>query len=260
MKKYRLIKEYPGSPTLGTEISKANIRYGADHYNFNGGNLNTIILANLVEKHPKYWKEIKEKEYEILQFKSQAGQILNYKENWDKDFFKNNNWSIYSIIRNRDKEVFIIGNLVISKEVPDDEGFIITSFSNHLNNKQSLIFGDFFYICGKGRSAEIYNIIKIKQKLFTTEDGVDIFEGNTYWRISRNLIGAIPIIESRGTFPLSYPGQFLYFSSSDKALVYIDLNAPKYSKQDIINVFDKIGERSFTSNLNISKVVLEKLK
>ena len=57
MKKYKLIKEYPGSPELGTSIDMVT----PDTY-FTYHNSKPIQLKD----YPEYWEEVVEKDYEIL--------------------------------------------------------------------------------------------------------------------------------------------------------------------------------------------------
>ena len=49
MKKFKLIKEYPRSPKLGTEIEIKESE------------------VNTIKTYPEYWQEIIEKKYEILE-------------------------------------------------------------------------------------------------------------------------------------------------------------------------------------------------
>jgi len=66
MKKYKLIKEYPGSPKLDTIIIHKDNSWidpypSVEH--------DQMILIDWVIKYPQYWEEITEKDYEILSFK-----------------------------------------------------------------------------------------------------------------------------------------------------------------------------------------------
>ena len=56
MRKYKLIKEYPGSPELGTICEERN-RNGSFCYYFEGEK-NLGILKNQVENQPEYWQEV----------------------------------------------------------------------------------------------------------------------------------------------------------------------------------------------------------
>ncbi len=57
MKKYKLIKEYPGSPELGTVVDN---RGGFVYFDVNNPNTNNTISQNHVENNPKYWEKITE--------------------------------------------------------------------------------------------------------------------------------------------------------------------------------------------------------
>ena len=59
MKKFRLIREYPGSPKLGTIVEKDE-RYGSHIYKYIESNSNFGVLKYHVEGNPEYWEEIKE--------------------------------------------------------------------------------------------------------------------------------------------------------------------------------------------------------
>jgi len=55
MVEYRLIKEYPGSPKLGTKVN-----YSDKHqiYNYNGGNFYTELPKHQVENLPEFWEKV----------------------------------------------------------------------------------------------------------------------------------------------------------------------------------------------------------
>ena len=57
MKKYKLIKKYPGSPSLGTDIT-------IDEKGYNSLHCDNDLKP---EDHPEFWEEVK-KDYEILSF------------------------------------------------------------------------------------------------------------------------------------------------------------------------------------------------
>jgi hypothetical protein len=52
MKKFKLIKTYPGSPKLGTIAESV---YGSESYTYNEYHL---LSKGSIEDYPKYWKEI----------------------------------------------------------------------------------------------------------------------------------------------------------------------------------------------------------
>lgn len=55
--KYKLIKEYPGSPSLGTEVEQEP---SSKSYFFRSGNKNLCVLNNHVEDNPEYWEKVDE--------------------------------------------------------------------------------------------------------------------------------------------------------------------------------------------------------
>jgi hypothetical protein len=58
MKKFKLIKEYPGSPKFGTEIGKTLKSYKNYSYSEEGWQFG--VLKEHVEDNPEYWEEIKD--------------------------------------------------------------------------------------------------------------------------------------------------------------------------------------------------------
>jgi hypothetical protein len=56
MKKYKLIKKYPGSPSLGTICEERNNKSSFCYY-FEGEK-NLCILKDEVENQPEYWQEV----------------------------------------------------------------------------------------------------------------------------------------------------------------------------------------------------------
>lgn len=55
MSRYELIKEYPGSPFLGTIVEKELI---SKSYFFRSGDKNICVLNNHVEDNPEYWEKV----------------------------------------------------------------------------------------------------------------------------------------------------------------------------------------------------------
>lgn len=55
--KYKLIKEYPGSPELGTEVEKDKI---SKSYFYRCGDKMRVVLNDHVENNPEYWEKVNE--------------------------------------------------------------------------------------------------------------------------------------------------------------------------------------------------------
>ena len=58
MKKFRLIREYPGSPSLGTEVERISKSY--KNYSYSEGNERVCVISEHCEDNPEYWEEIKD--------------------------------------------------------------------------------------------------------------------------------------------------------------------------------------------------------
>lgn len=106
-----------------------------------------------------------------------------------------------------------------------------------------------------GKWAEI-----VKEPLFTTEDGVDIYEGDEYWVIfiyyePKRLIGV-------STIKYTKEGK-KRFSTKEKAQEYLDLNKPQYSKQDIMDAIrngkNNLGPKRVHSADEIIKLIFREL-
>lgn len=81
MKKYKLIKEYPGSPDLGTEVQEHNTKSG-----FYYDEHRTSVLRYHVENQPEYWEEVNDSKWFIVPTR-----------NLQKDFTLFEEWNIYEV-------------------------------------------------------------------------------------------------------------------------------------------------------------------
>lgn len=121
MKKYKLIKEYPGSPKLGSVISKDNHRIDLNDYTTE----DSRYVVYMPNDYPEFWEEIVEKDYEILSFKGVRVKEIDehgayiYDDTikaWfrDKDnlAYLINEYGIESVKRLSDGKVFTVGDKV----------------------------------------------------------------------------------------------------------------------------------------------------
>lgn len=303
-KNYRLIKEYPGSPKLGT-ISE--------------------YTPNFLSQFPEFWEEVVDKDYEILSLVAsekhpqhkKGSKFLHNKDYKFKNMHPTEFWDIYSVKRISDNKIFTIGdmfeNLIIDKMVMSVGGNILTTYKSNCidmvddkviekdyeillvitNNNQHIekvynqdaTFEPYWKIYSVKRLSDsqvftigdmvnsnstiskdypiaefkidnsentiltscystknlsgTYNIrlkhltkVKTRQKLFTTEDGVDIFEGDNLHSVDKNLL----LSEDDGRYTSSSfkPNKnYKYFSTRKAAEEYILLNKPCLSYGDI---------------------------
>lgn len=183
-----------------------------------------------------------EKDYEILSYKFQNniytkkfnGLYTDYQtyilENPEKA-------KIYSVKRLSDGEIFTIGDKFMDGEVNAME----------VVNNEMWIFHN-----GIKPNIKLKEAKKIKTPLFTTEDGVDIFEGDKYFQLALtfkpNFREAIYEEIARSNIKYSYSfkegreqlnksGRY-YFSTREKAEEYALMNKPCLSINDILLMQD----------------------
>lgn len=252
MKKYKLIKEYPGSPKLGTVINVLNEE----------GYTSVAVGHNIYPKrHPEFWEEVVEKDYEILSFtdKKDSNCIVNVykigsKEQQEfsiKNILNNGLWNIHSVKRLSDGEVFTVGD-VVTEKLSNNHNVTIKSIYIHLNkiviavNKGSL-----------NTTVYLSLLEKPKQLLFTTEDGVDIYKGDKAWSIY------IPEMimfhqEVKLYNSTDIHTHHKYFSTKEAAEEYILMNKPCLSIQDVLVNYCWCGA-DFKKSLKDFKIELKSL-
>lgn len=87
MIKYKLIKEYPGSPEIGTVVEKESKIKSDTSYYYREGEKRWCIFNHHVEDNPEYWKKINEYTWYIV-------SEDDYKQ-FDTVLFKK--WNVYEI-------------------------------------------------------------------------------------------------------------------------------------------------------------------
>ena len=213
--KYKLIKEYPGSPKLG--------------YIYNPEQFEEYC------NYTEFWEEVVEKDYEILSL-SFTNNFCYLQKNGEYAYRDTPNttstlkgclsvgWKIHSVNgntkMNKKEEIFTIGdktnNGTISKFEIDSNGVRV-----------------FFEEKPKNYHVSLNSIKHSKQKLFTSEDGVDIFENNTSIYILDKF--TIRHIKHKDFNVISK--HVKYFSKKEKAEEYILLNKPCLSLNDLKQFF-----------------------
>lgn len=95
------------------------------------------------------------------------------------------------------------------------------------------------------------------EKLFTTEDGIDIYKGDTYWFLRKNYEPFIPTIDVAKDINPNFPQiqkhlGFITFSTREKAEEYVYFNKPRFSFKDmekaVMNT-EIISNKKFTIDL-----------
>lgn len=260
MVKYKLIKEYPGSPKLNT------IR----NWDSNAWSDNNDFCENKMfnpSKYPEYWEEVIEKNYEILSFKQDSKTPYlwtNFGINpdcWCKNknnfavtsgytleqILNNPLYSIHSVKRLSDGEIFTIGDTIEFNKHNSFKKYrpkgVISEFKVY---RDTLCFID----NNLKYNAELGIIGNKLKSVFRTEDGVKIYENDkgeiSYWELlipNRNTlksnewrISNAPVV-LKNIIPtpsddLKNVG-VLRFSTKEAAREYVLINKPCLSLKDV---------------------------
>ena len=244
MKQYKLIKKYPGLPENWEEGMILKINDNFLYYIPCDGKYSKVhIYKSMIENYPEFWQLIKEKDYEILSFVclihgTPSAQIFIKKNNdlytWlnvtytFNDLINNKSYAIHSIKRLSDEEKFIIGDKVKTFNLITS----IKSFRILQNNELAIDFDNNI------STTNANNLYKAKQPLFTTEDGVDIYEGDTSYGVRKTDFQIIPVTHHNSMYVYK---NFLEFSTKEKAEEYVLMNKPCLSINNVIDVLKKPG-------------------
>ena len=208
-----------------------------------------------VEPSSEFWMELT---YEILSFKSKFDEFYNPRLQKDGTFLDNplmsqngggaslkwmlneDEYYISSVKRLSDNEVFSIGDKINFRGL----------YGNSSEHKYDTIKGFEFKQDGSlgvryhNGLVGIEKIQKYKEALFTTEDGVDIFEGDEVtWLYTDEL----KIAGTRKADKNMYT-DLKYFSKKEKAEEHILMNKPLLSLNDLLSVW--CSEKDFDAYKN----------
>ena len=157
-------------------------------------------------------------------------------------------YKIHSIKRLSDGEIFTIGDKVVG-------------YNNSIAKIKTIdLVGEISLNIGtdKHEGFSLKNLKKSKQPLFTTEDGVDIFEGDKFYYVKfvqyNNTLGK-PFEIVKGNHPtFKYEPQYeKYFSTKVKAEEYILLNKPCLSYNEILNATKIRNKNTFETLKDLVK-------
>lgn len=236
MKKYKLIKEYPDSPELGTIVNENGQLVST------GGYYSYSTIG-----YPEFWQEVIEKDYEILSYKHNDGRIsisTTHSETYNMSLLATQGVTIYSVKRLSDGEIFTIGDEVKHRNV-----------CNRLDSCNILdiyIAGNQLFITTANFNTNICMLDKITKKpLFTTEDGIDIYD------VDDIVYGVRPnyTIWETGIFSISKYNDYKFYSTEEAAKEYILMNKPCLSVNDLM----KAASITYCNLTALKKLVKSKL-
>ncbi len=232
MKKYKLIKEYPGSKKLGTIVQNQHDSLYFPETKETNSSTGRNYFQKMVACQPEFWEEVVEKEYEIVSFihngehqvkidtiiKIKNGFLDSTSQKLPLEHYLNAKcWNINSVKRLSDSEIFSIGD--------NTNGGIIKSISILGNTLDFKVNGSCF----------LDGLFKIKKPLFTTEDGVDIYEGDSYFLVLKDKfeITKTFVEVNLQEYFIRRSTAYWKFSTKESAEEYILMNKPCLSINDV---------------------------
>lgn len=239
MKKYRLIKTYPGSPALETILD---------------------FTPTYLSQFPEFWEEVVEKDYEIISYKYNGKVMICGGElNSTTIHLYTSNYIIHSIKRLSDGEVFTVGDRV------DFKGYNIkTDTLTKITIRPYTPFDLRLWASYTKDYPEAYSIDRLthkKQPLLTTEDGVDIYEDDEVWGITKDVWKPFYRIAKNTSNSVAVKEKWLHgkFSTKEAAEEYILMNKPCLSINDINNSWvikhEKCGTKYVHGSKTLNKLI-----
>lgn len=226
-KDFKLIKIYPGSPKLGFILGKFNAAGYKDNYYYL--DKNTFKPNDF----PDNWEEVIEKEYEILSyiFDNIIYKFINNLWQDSRTYILENaeKTDVHSVKRLSDNRIFTIGDRV---KKDDFLSFIITRFE--VDNIGTFTNGY--------RNLKDLTIVE-KKPLFTTEDGVNIFEGDEVWGITKGVWKPFYRNARLGNKATTETWKYGKFSTKKIAEEYILMNKPILSILDVEKAYTAMSKR-----------------
>lgn len=221
MKKYKLIKEYPGSPKLGTELTPKVDKENSNTNNFywEGSWFNPNDFS-------EYWKEVIEKDYEILISRVVPQEILSVK-------------------RLSDGEVFSVGDLI---KTPYTKCTPIVRFQNPEGNEYFIEISSGF--------TRLLLLEKVKQPIFLTHDGKDIFEGDEVYWVKKDSFAYDSFYAMPGM--KFFSDLNAYFLTREQAEDYIKRNKVLFTTEDGVSI--KKGDTYYFVNTDFSIQTMKALR
>jgi len=222
-------------------------------YNYKVSTSQNFTIPKCIIENSNDWEEVIDKNYEILSFIDISKLIkkkdgLFYRENTQNKGVREDQIShfrINSVLRKSDNCVFTIGDKIDGISY---KNIVINSIDLNPNYPQIM-----FNKLDEG--IDLTNAVKSKPILFTTEDGVDIFEGDFSYFLTNNFV-----LKNKDTYYGGGEHSGWYFSTKEKAEKYILMNKPCLSLNDVGKFYKKLLDFSNGNSQGLKELVKSKLK
>src|SRR5690606_8522332 len=218
--KYKLKKWYPSLPKdweVGMEVGQDD-RFKSYYSPCNGKYKEFFVNFEQVEQNEEFWEKVVPKEFEILKRQTYPCQGASNGGNYQV---------IESVKRLSDGEVFTIGDKDRISKLQHDGSFTIDEFYFDCNNDKLLCNGK----CTGNGHVSITKIEHCKKPLFTTEDGVEMFEGDTFYWYAQSINEIMKSTVKKGATETD-SNRFKKFSNIESAQSYYNFEQKLFSAND----------------------------
>lgn len=234
MKRYKLIKRYPGSGVEGAIVEFSNSLLD-DIVAYSG--TGKCPSRNEAKNNPEYWEEIKDKEYEILSWigndvsSALEGKIYkNEPINYRDDKWHNERLNIHSVKRLSDGEIFTIGDKIKNKDTRSGgliKSFLLITEENYDNKVVGILSSKIGQIAVQANynlpQFVLNEIERAKNPLFTTEDGVERYIDDKYYiSLGGNTISEMVVKSTHKTS--NFKDGYKRFSTYEACREFMDRN------------------------------------
>lgn len=212
MRKFKLVKSYPGSPELGTEVEK-QAKTQTYYHIYNDKKFG--VLTEHVENQPEYWEEVVEdKEFTTLFFETDG--------------------TIKTIVRHSDMTYFSVGDWFYATS-ESSEPNIILEFKYVLNGE--------FRVMGTNSCVSLSTIVATKDKAKQYEiSGNVLYRWDKVWGVhprsfKKNFVKYGREEDGVPVYVAIKEDKYMWFTSKEKAEDYILMNKKHLSVNDVLKVF-----------------------
>lgn len=249
MKKYKLIKKYPGVKLEVGDLIEWSIPQNSSKYQYICRKKDIGVGGVIPSDYPEFWEEVKEKEYEILSVKinnDNIGIVINGTFN----LIPAEKYKIHSIKRLSDGQVFTLGDKVDSTISDLGRATELTGFMQS-GDKLMLGLRDLGYY-------PLSTVILPKKPLCKSADGVDIYEDDSV--VCLNKEDWITRNQDYRFKPWDVKDKdYLFFSTLEAANEYILMNKPCLSLQDVMNTTFEVWDEKKKALNELKELVKTKL-
>ncbi len=249
MKTYKLVKKYPGSLEIGTEVVWGNFGLSGECYQVKVKAGIFRFAKETIENNSEFWQEVEQPEYEVLEVKLSDDTILTYQGQEcikRTDVFtpsstykldaclKDSRVKINSVKRLSDGLIIKVGNKVTTKGYMTTEN--VTGFILHDGTTS---FKKGIWVETVEGSMHIERVKEVLSPIYTTYDGVEVYSYRqvVFWVIDGKYEYALDMCAGNVELIKTQPKTYKVFSTKEAAEDYVKSLTPLFVTEDLVSIY-----------------------